>query len=557
MVSVNNNPTPTITGNLSACQGLASTLGVSTAFPNYSWSTGSSNTTISVNTTGSYSVTVTDANGCTGTTSVVFNSLPFTNAIITGPSGFCDGNNATIDAGAGYSNYQWSTGNTGQTVNVTSGGSYSVTVTAANGCFGSSIYNITAWPLPIPQITGVTAICQGQAANLIAGPVGNNYQWSNGSNASSIQPTTGGIYTLTVSDNNGCSNSITQTVTVNNNPTPAITGIFSACQGNFGLLDAGSSSGMTYSWSNGLTSSSIQPNTSGTYTVIVTDANGCTGTTSQLFTANPLPTPSISGDPDFCTGENVTLIANAGYVNYQWSNGSNTTQNTITSGGNYILTVTDINGCEASTSFIVIENALPQPQLLPNIDLCEGSNTVLQPGNFVSYLWSTGSTSSSIQTNNSGIYIVTVTDNNGCVNSNTSNVVVHLNPTPSILGQNEICEGKSTVLSLNSNYTQYLWSTGASTPTQTINTAGNYSIVVTDAFGCTGTNSFLVLVNPLPLVDITGDLDKCSGEITTLSTIPGQGTYSWSNGSTDPSITVTAGGIYTVTVTTIKGCTKV
>jgi len=152
--------------------------------------------------------------------------------------------------------------------------------------------------------------------------------------------------------------------------------------------------------------------------------------------------------------------------------------------------------------------------------------------------------------------VVTVTDNNGCINSSTSHVVIHLNPTPNIIGQNEICEGKSTVLSLNSNYAQYAWSTGASTSTQTINLAGSYSVVVTDAFGCTGSTSFSVLVNPLPLVEITGDLDKCSGESTILSTIPGQGTYSWSNGSTDPSITVTAGGVYTVTVTTNKGCTK-
>lgn len=556
VISVNNNPTPTITGNLSACQGQSSTLALSTSYPNYTWSNGSTTATISVNATGNYSVVVTDANGCTGTSSVTFNSLPFTNAVITGPAGFCTGNNATIDAGAGYSNYQWSNGNNSQSINVTNGGAYTVTVTAANGCSGTSNYSITAWPLPTAQITGVTAICQGLAANLIAGPAGVNYQWSTGSSASSIQPTTGGNYTLTVTDNNGCTNSITQNVTVNTNPTPTITGVFSACQGNLGLLDAGSGSGMTYVWSNGLTGSSIQPITSGNYSVVVTDANGCTGTASQFFTVHSLPTPTISGDPDFCTGDNVTLNANAGYVNYQWSNGISNAQNTITSGGNYILTVTDNNGCQGNTSFVVTENPLPQPQLAANIDLCDGNNAILNPGNFVSYLWSTGSTSSSIQATGTGTYIVTVSDNNGCVNSGTSHVVVHLNPTPSIIGQNEICEGKSTVLSLNGNFAQYLWSTGAAANTQTINAAGSYSVVVTDAFGCTGSASFSVLVNPLPLVEITGDLDKCSGEITTLSTIPGQGTYSWSNGSTDPSITVTTGGIYTVTVTTDKGCTK-
>lgn len=556
VISVNNNPTPAITGNLSACQGQSSTLGISSSYPNYLWSNGSTTATISVTATGNYSVIVTDANGCTGASNVTFNSLPFTNAVIVGPAGFCTGNNATLDAGPGYSSYQWSNGNNGQSINVSNGGVYTVTVTAANGCSGTSNYTITAWPLPTAQIIGVTAICQGLAANLIAGPTGVNYQWSTGSTASSIQPTTGGNYTLTVTDNNGCTNNITQNVTVNTNPTPSITGVFSACQGNQGVLNAGSGTGVSYVWSNGLTSSSIQPSTSGTYSVVVTDANGCTGTASQFFTVHPLPTPTISGDPEFCSGDNVTLNANAGYVNYQWSNGISTAQNIITSGGNYILTVTDNNGCQGNTSFVVTENPLPQPQLATNIDLCDGNNSVLNPGNFVSYLWSTGSTTSSIVATGTGTYIVTVTDNNGCINTGTSHVVVHLNPTPAIIGQNEICEGKSTVLSLNSNFAQYLWSTGASGNTQTINGAGTYSVTVTDTFGCTGTATFSILVNPLPLVEITGDLDKCSGESTTLSTLPGQGTYSWSNGSTDPSITVTAGGIYTVTVTTNKGCTK-
>lgn len=556
VVSVNNNPIPAITGNLSACQGTSSTLGLSAPFTGYAWSNGATTPTISVNTTGNYSVIVTDVNGCTGNTTVLFTSLPFTAAVISGPAGFCTGSNASIDAGSGYSNYQWSNGNSSQQINVTNGGVYSVTVTAPNGCTGTSNYSISAWVLPIAQISGVTAICQGAAANLIAGPIGVNYQWSTGSNASSIQPTTNGVYTLTVTDGNGCTNSISQNVTVNTNPIPVITGTFTVCQGNPGLLDVGNTPGMSYSWSNGSNTSSIQPTTGGNYAVIVTDANGCTGTTSQLFTVNTLPVAVINGDADFCTGDNVTLTSGGTFASYQWSNGITTSQNNISTGGNYSLTVTDNNGCTGSTSFTVTENPLPQPQLAANTDICDGSSSLLDPGNFASYSWSTGSTSASIQANTTGIYVVTVTDNNGCVNTATSHVIVHLNPTPSITGQAEICDGKSTVLSLNSNYAQYTWSTGASTSTQTISTAGSYTVTVTDAFGCTGTATFSVAVNPLPLVSITGDLDKCSGTGTTLSTIPGQGTYVWSNGSIDPSITVFAGGVYTVTVTTPKGCTK-
>ena len=555
VVSVNNNPIPTITGNLSACQGLSSTLGIGSAYSSYLWSNGNTSATISVNTSGNYSVIVSDANGCTGTTNVNFTSLPFTQATISGPVGFCIGNNAVLDAGTGYSNYQWSNSTSGQQATVTNGGAYTVTVTAANGCTGTSNYNITQWPLPIAQISGVTAICQGAAANLIAGPAGINYQWSTGSNASSIQPTTSGIYTLTVTDLNGCINSITQNVNVNANPIPVITGDFTVCQGDLGLMDLGSTPGLTYTWSNGGISSSIQPTVGGSYSVVVTDVNGCTGTTSQSLTVNALPTAIINGLPAFCTGDQVTLNAAGTFVSYQWSNGINTQQNIISSGGNYLLTVTDNNGCIDTTNFTVTENPLPQPQI-NNADICDGNSTTLQPGTFTSYVWSNGSVNSSINVNSSGTFTVTVTDGNGCINSITAQVIVHLNPTPTIIGQDEICDGAFSVLSLNSNFSQYQWSTGVSSSTATLGTSGNYSVIVTDAFGCTGIALFDLQVHPLPLVIITGDLDKCEGTNTTLQTTPGQGTYSWSNGSTDPTITVSLGGIYTVTVTTDKGCTK-
>ncbi len=555
-VSVNNNPTPSITGNLSACVGTSSTLNAGNGYASYNWSSGGATSSITVSTSGTYTVTVTDLNGCTGTTNANFTSLPFTAATITGPSGFCTGNNATIDAGSGYSNYLWSTGGNGQQLNVTAGGNYTVTVTAANGCSGTSNFTINQWALPVPQITGVTAICQGAAANLQAGPAGLNYLWSNGSSASSIQPTTNGIYTLTVTDNNGCVASISQQVTVNNNPAPVISGNFTVCQGVSGLLDATFAGAVSYTWSNGAISAQIQPTLSGLYTVTVTDANGCTGTSSQNLTVNPLPVAAITGLTAFCTGNNVTLIASGSFSNYQWSNGSVGPQNTISAGGTYTLTVTDINGCTNTASHIVTENPLPSPLLAANTDICDGETATLQPGNFASYLWSDGSTGTSITLSATGNITVTVTDNNGCINSTSASVSVHQHPTPVITGPTSICEDQTAVLNAGGGYVNYQWSNGGTTAVQTVNTSGNYSVIVTDQYGCTGSTIIDLSVHPLPLVALSGDLDICSGENTRIETIAGQGQYLWSNGGIDPFIIVSDGGIYTVTVTTANGCSK-
>ncbi len=556
VVSVNSNPVPVISGNLSACQGSSSTLNAGNGYASYLWSTGLVTSSISVNTSGVYAVTVTDVNGCSGTTNVNFTSLPFTPAVISGPSGFCAGSGAILDAGTGYSGYLWSNGNTAQQVNVSSGGNYTVTVTALNGCSGSSSYSITAWPLPIPQITGITSICQGANANLQAAPSGLNYLWSNGSTASTIQPATAGMYTLTITDNNGCSASVTQQVSVNSNPVPVISGNFTVCQGSNGLLDASFGGAVSYLWSNGANTAQIQPSVAGIYTVTVTDANGCSGTSSQNFIVNPLPAVSITGATAFCAGGNVVLNSSGTFSSYQWSNGSNGAQNTISAGGTYTLTVTDINGCSNTAVYSVTENPLPQPQLIANTDICDGNSTTLQPGNFASYQWSDGSTTAAITVSASGNFVVTVTDANGCVNSTSATVTVHANPVPVITGPAAICEDQSAVLNAGGGYVQYQWSNGMTTAVQSVNIAGSYSVIVTDAYGCTGSAIFDLSVNPLPLVSISGDLDICSGESTHLETIPGQGLYNWSNGSTDPFIDVTQGGIYTVTVTTAQGCSK-
>lgn len=554
-VNLNNLPVPVITGNLSACQGANSTLGVSGSFSGYQWSDGSTTGTIVVNASGNYQVTVTDANGCTGSTSATFTALPFNNPVISGPTGFCSGTSAVLSLNNTYATYVWSNGSSASTPTMTLGGNYTVTVTAANGCTGTATFNLNAWPLPNTQISGTFTVCQGNTANLTASPAGMNYLWSNGSTSSSIQPANGGAYTLTVTDNNGCSSSTSQQVSVNANPTPVIAGNFTVCQGTNGLLDASSPSLISYNWSNGASTSSIQPSAGGNYSVIVTDVNGCTGSTSQLFTVHPLPVPTISGDLDFCTGDNTTLTSSGSYLSYQWSNAVSGPQITISTGGNYGVLVTDNNGCTGTSGVGVTEHPLPLPQL-SNSTLCDGASTSLQPGNFASYVWSDGSTASSLNVNASGTYQVTVTDQNGCSNTSSALVIIQANPTPVINGNASLCDGQSSLLNAGNGYVTYAWSNGVSGNPLTVSTSGIYSVIVSDNLGCTGTATFSVQVNPLPVAQVSGDTEFCEGESTRLDALAGQGNYLWSTGSTAPYITTSDGGNYSVTVTNSFGCTS-
>src|SRR5207248_2927652 len=149
-LTVNANPTPAITGSDVVCSGSSSTFDAGSGYTSYAWSTGATTQTISVSAAGTYSVTVTNANGCNGSASrsLTVNANP--TLAITGNNIVCSGSSSTFDAGSGYTSYAWSTGATTQTISVSAAGTYSVTVTNANGCNGSASRSLTVNANPTP-----------------------------------------------------------------------------------------------------------------------------------------------------------------------------------------------------------------------------------------------------------------------------------------------------------------------------------------------------------------------------------------------------------------------
>lgn len=553
-VAVNANPVPAITGTLSFCQGSNTSINAGPGFTSYLWNTGAITANLNVTTGGTYTVTVTNASGCSASTSAVVVANPVPAPVIAGVTSFCAGGNTTLNAGGGYTGYLWNTGATTQNINITTGGNYTVTVTNANSCTALANVLVTVNALPIPNITGTFAFCQGSNTTINAGAGYSSYLWSNGAITQNITVSNGNTYTVTVTNAAGCTNTDSQIITVNPNPAPSITGITSICQGTNTILNAGAGYS-SYQWSTGGSGANLTVNTSGTYTVTVTDANSCTGTTSANVTVNALPAPAISGTLAFCSGANSNLNAGPGFSSYLWSNGATTQIINVTTGGNYVVTVTNGNGCSASTNAVVVVNTLPVPNITGPIVFCQGSTTTLNAGSYAGYLWSNGATTPTITVSNANTFTVTVTNVNGCTGTDVQAVTVNPNPVPVMAG-GTVCQGQTTQLSPGLGYSSYLWSNGSTAAAINAGTAGAYTVTITDAFGCQGSTSANLVVNPIPSPSITGTTAFCQGDNSNLNAGGGFSSYLWNNGATTQVLNVTTAGNYIVTVSNAFGCTS-
>jgi gliding motility-associated-like protein len=552
---VNPLPVPNATGVTSICQGTSTTFDAGAGYNSYLWSTGSGAQTINATLAGTYTVTVTDANGCSGSDNISLTVNPAPTPVIAGNASFCQGNSSVLDAGAGYSSYLWSTGANTRTISVSTGGMYSVTVTSANACSGMASQLITVHPLPNPAITGGTGICQGSSATLNGGNGYANYLWSTGASTQTISVSSAGNYAVTVTDNNGCSASANTVMVINPLPTPVIAGNTSICQNASTTFDAGAGYN-SYVWSTGSGAQTINATIAGSYTVTVTDANGCSGSDNINLVVNPLPSPAITGNTEFCQGNSSVLNAGGGFNSYLWSTGAATQTISVNSSGGYSVTVTNNFGCSANTNVAVVVHQLPNPVITGGSGICTGSSTTLNAGNnYSAYVWSTSATTQTIVVTNGGNYAVTVTDVNGCSNSASTTMVVNSLPTPVITGITSICQNASTIFDAGFGYNSYQWSTGGGA--QTINAAlpGTYTVTVTDANGCSGSDNINLNVNALPTPAISGNTVFCQGDNTTLTANAGYSQYNWSNGSSLQSINTGIAGNYSVTVQDGNGCT--
>ncbi|MES2701554.1 MAG: Ig-like domain-containing protein, partial [Bacteroidota bacterium] len=570
----------------------------------YSWSNGATTQNISGIAAGSYSVTVTDANGCTDVAfaTVTQPVIALAASATTISNVTCNGGSngsidLTVSGGTGTYTYGWSNDATGQDLGGLPAGTYTVTVTDANGCTATASATVTepASALSASAATTSNVSCHGGANGAIAlsvsgGTASYTYNWSNGATTQNLSGLSAGSYSVTVTDASGCSATASATVTQPSsalNASAATTSNVSCnggANGTIALSVSGGTTSYTYNWSNGATTQNLGGLSAGSYSVTVTDANGCTATASATVTqpSSALSASAATTSNVFCFGESTGAIAltvsgGVATYSYNWSNGSTTANLTGATAGTYSVTVTDANGCTATASATITQpsSGLTASAATTSNVMCNGGSNgtiTLSTGGGVApynYTWSNGATTQNLSGLSAGAYSVSVTDASGC--SATASVTVTqpssaLNASAAITSNVSCNGGANGAIALSvsggtASYT-YNWSNGATTQNLSGLAAGSYSVTVTDANGCSATASASITQPASALAAsaaITSNVSCNGGANGTIALSVSGGTtsytYNWSNGATTQNLSGLAAGSYSVTVTDANGCT--
>jgi len=362
-------------GAIVLCKGNTIVLDAGEGFATYKWSTGEVSRTITVSEAGTYRVETIDENGCKAIDQVVVKVVEAfpVKLIPSGPLALCAGDSVTLDIGPGYTSYLWSTGDTTQTITVRSSGSYWVRIVTPGGCTSfSDTVEVTIDSPKEPMISSDRSpeFCAGEAITLDAGPGYASYLWSTGETTQTIMASASGTYTVEVFNDNGC-NAVSQPFTVivhePRNPEIALDGPSRLCDGQSAVLRA--TPGLAaYLWSTGETTPSISTQSAGAFWVSTVDEHGCSAV-SDTIVLETAPTPKVDAGPDrmICLNESVELDASEDAPVYRWApdlglscsdcrrpiaSPSTTTQ--------YIVSVTNEFGCEASDTIIVAVDRSPR-----------------------------------------------------------------------------------------------------------------------------------------------------------------------------------------------------
>lgn len=335
----------------------------------YLWSTGDTTQTITVSTPGTYHVTATSAlYGKIAKDTIVCTAGSFPAKPFGVDTSFCLSSGITLDAGNPGSTYLWSTGATTRTINTKAIGQVSVTITSASGCVTRDTINLSLKPAPVVTLGPDTKICPGGSTVLDAGNAGASFLWNTGATTQTITASAAGTYVVTV-NNGSCSTSDTIVVTLHSAPVVNLGNDLNICTSDTVTLDAGNA-GSTYLWSTGATTRTIRVSNAGTYSVVVTNTNGCSSNDAVVVTNKPTPVSTFS--VTVANGQSVTFQATttAG-LQFSWNFGdptsaANTSQfasptHVFTSPGNYevTLTVTSVaTGCRSTTKQIITVTGL-------------------------------------------------------------------------------------------------------------------------------------------------------------------------------------------------------
>ncbi len=577
------NPKPIVSfSGVSVCFGSTSYFTNNTTIPTgsivaYNWNLGNSSLATSTNVAvtytnaGNYNVSLSATSNLGCVASVIQNISVFqkptaqynvANVCLGQPSVF---NQNSIGSSLTYT---WNYGNT-NTSNLASHsytypstGSYSANliVSDVNGCSDTSSVNTIINSIPTPNLAGTaggTITTCGTSYTLNAG-LGVNYLWQP-SNATSqnITVTSNGIYSVTVTDANGCVGKDYVTVGLNSIVKPQLGNDTTSCGPYF--MNAGYPSALSFVWTIGTstttvaTTQTLLATTSSTYIVTVTDINGCVGKDTVAVLINTPPTLSLGSDITQCkTSQPVVLTPTTSASIYLWNNGTTLSTLNVNNNGSYAVTVTAGNGCKKSDTINIILLPSPIVNLGADVNVCGAKLLDAQNTGF-NYLWSTGSILQTISATTNGSYWVQVTNqSNGCVTSDTINLLISTPITLFLGNDTSTCSNNIFTLNAGNAGSTYNWSTGATTQTITTGSTGGYGVTVTNG-ACSAFDVVNISVLNAPVVNLGNNINYlCGNGFVTLNAGNAGNTINWgsNNGftSTQSIVSLNQSGTYWVNV---------
>lgn len=510
--------------------------------------------TVSPTTTTTY---VYSFGGFTDTATVTV--LPNPSITLSNNQTICNGQSTTLTASASpASTFLWSTGATGNSISVSTAGTYTVTATSVTGgCTSNASVNVSVESVTVAINPVNTTICNGQTVSLTATPsMASNLLWSTGSTNATISVGTAGTYTVTATTANGCTANANSIVNVQAAPVLTITNDTTICSGQTINLTVNSNIPATLLWNTGSTNNTINVSNAGNYSVVATSTpDGCVSTTDVDVLVENISVSINPANTSICNGQVAQLTATAsGPSSLLWSTGANGANLAVTNAGTYTVTATSPNGCTSSSSADVVVNPSPILTLSNDTILCTGQSVQLFAATDIpsDFLWDNGSTSNSITTSLPGTYSVTASSQvGGCtatdfVNVGIENLTISLSPANASL-----CNGQNVTLSASTNIPAvFNWSTGSTNSSINVGTAGTYTVDAITANGCTASMTGNVNVAPIPVLTLTNDTTICGGSaITLLANTDIPSSFSWNNGSTNNTINTSTAGTYIVTAT--------
>lgn len=522
---------------------------------NFHWEDGSIGPTLTVTESGTYSLTVTS--GCSiGIDSIEVEINPLYQVEIVPTSlTLCEGLSYTISFNPSWGDYTWQDGSDDAQYTITTSGLYSVTLD--DGCQITTDQILMEFtPLPEPFTLGEdTIICEGNSIVYNFDPGLGDFTWQNNSHNTFFTITDPGIYSLTISNDCG---EVEDQIMVEVMDVPEFTlgpDEQNICEGSIIDIELDDDLG-TFVWQDGSNENFYSITEPGHYSVTVT--NMC-GPNSQDIDVSLLLEPFFDLGPDIevCAGQ-LPVVFDLSQVNdaefILWQDGSNDEVYTVHTPGIYRVTVSNDCFTVIDEVGVYVFNVPPLVQLPDDQMLCEGQTMTLTGNGIIgNYLWQDGSTDEEFIVTAPGTYSLTITNECGV---GIDQVVIDYIPaiSPPDLGADvSLCPGEEYTFYASAQNVNYAWSDGSSADSLIVTTSGTYWLQVSDMCSTAADTVTVVVANNPPVVDLPASLPLCIGQSITIDAGVSAVDYLWSDLSTGSSLTVSAPGTYSLTVSNACG----